>query len=113
MNKEEILKASREENRNRDLVELDVKYQAGRYASGVGALVCCIISFLSSTIANVMLYSPWIIYFSILGTQWSVRFIKLKQKSDLILALLFLSLTVLAFLGFINRLLKGSIWRKN
>lgn len=50
MKKEEILNASRNENKNRDLVELEVIYQAGIYASRVGAFVCCIISVLYSVL---------------------------------------------------------------
>lgn len=33
MNKEEILKASRKENKNKDLAEIEVMYQAGSHAS--------------------------------------------------------------------------------
>lgn len=104
MDKDEVLKASRRENKNRDLAELEVTLQAGNYAARTGALVCCIVSLLSSLIARVMPYSPWIIYFSIICTQWLVRFIRLKRKSDLILAILFLILTVLALLGYIRHL---------
>ena len=109
MNKEEILKASRKENKNKDLAEIEVMYQAGSHASRVGALVCCLISLLSSMLAHIMLYSPWIIYFSIIATQWLVSFIKMKCKSDLVLAILFLSITVLAFVGFVRRLLEVTV----
>ena len=37
-----------------------------------------------------MIYSPWVIYFSIIATQWLVRFIKMKRKSDLVLTVLLL-----------------------
>ncbi len=104
MDREEILKASQKEHKNRDLAELEVVYQAGSHASRVGALVCCLISLLSSVIAHRMLYSPWAIYFSMVATQWLVRFIKLKRKSDAVLAVLFFSLTVMAFLCLISRL---------
>lgn len=104
MEKEEILKASRSENKNRDLVELEVVYQAGIYASRVGALVCCIVSVLYSALTHTLPYSPWVIYFSIITTQWLVRFMKLRCKSDLVLAILFLTLGVLAFVGFAYRL---------
>lgn len=57
-------------------------------------------------LAHTMIYSPWVIYFSILSTQWLVRFIKMKRKSDLVLTILFLILSVLAFAGFIRRLLE-------
>lgn len=106
VNKEEILNASRNENKNKDLAELAVVYQAGIHSARVGALVCCIISVLSSMLVHTLLYSPWVIYFSIITTQWLVRFIKAKRKSDLVLAILFLSLAILAFVGFINRLLE-------
>ena len=105
MNKEEILKASRKENKNKDLAEIEVMYQAGSHASRVGALA----SLLSSMLAHTMLYSPWIIYFSMIATQWLVRFIKMKHKSDLVVAILFLCLTILALIGFIRRLLEVTV----
>ena len=89
MKKEEILNASRKEHRNKDLAEMEVAYQAGCHASRVGALVCCLLSWLSSMLVHIMIYSPWVIYFSILATQWLVRFIKMKRKSDLVLSVLF------------------------
>ena len=109
MNKDEILKASRKENKNKDLAEIEVMLRAGSHAGRVGALACCLISLLSSMLAHIMLYSPWIIYFSIVATQWFVRFIGMKRKSDLVLAILFLCLTVLAFVGFVRRLLEVTV----
>ncbi|MCU6747092.1 DUF6442 family protein [Faecalicatena acetigenes] len=109
MEKDEILNASRKEHGNKDLAEMEVIYQAGSHAGRVGALVCCLLSLLSSLLAHTMLYSPWVIYFSILATQWLVRFIKMKRKSDLVLTITFLILSILAFVGFIYRILEGSI----
>lgn len=56
-----------------------------------------------------MIYSPWVIYFSIITTQWLVRFIKIKRKSDLVLTVLFFVLSILAFVGFVNHLLEVRI----
>ena len=106
MKKDEILNASRKEHGNKDLAEMEVIYQAWSHAGRVGALVCCLLSLLSSMLANTMIYSPWVIYFSILGTQWLIRFVKMKQKSDLGLAILFFTLSVLALIGFIHRILE-------
>ena len=106
MKKDDILKASRKEHKNKDLTEIEVMYHAGSHAGRVGALVCCLLSLLSSMLAHTMIYSPWVIYFSILSTRWLVRFIKMKRKSDLVLTVLFLILSVLAFAGFIRRLLE-------
>ena len=91
---------------NKDLAEMEVAYQAGCHASRVGALVCCLLSWLSSMLVHIMIYSPWVIYFSILATQWLVRFIKMKRKSDLVLSVLFFILAILAFVGFVCRLLE-------
>ena len=74
-----------------------------------GALVCCLLSLLSSVLAHTMIYSPWVIYFSIIATQWLVRFIKMKRKSDLVLTVLFFVLSILAFVGFVSHLLEVRI----
>lgn len=109
MKKDEILNASRKEHRNKDLAEMEVVYQAGSHASRVGALVCCLLALLSSVLAHTMIYSPWVIYFSIIATQWLVRFIKMKRKSDLVLTVLFFVLSILAFVGFVSHLLEVRI----
>ena len=44
MNKENILESSRRENKNRDLVELEVTVQAGNIAGQVGAAVCVVLT---------------------------------------------------------------------
>ncbi len=104
MKKEDILKASREENKNRDLAELDANARAGSIAGRVGATMCCVISLLASVVASTVLYSPWIIYFCIMGTNWLVRGIKLKKKSEFVLALTFLLFAALALAGLVGRL---------
>ena len=113
MKKDEILNASRKEHRNKDLAEMEVVYQAGSHASRVGALVCCLLSLLSSVLAHTMIYSPWVIYFSIIATQWLVRFIKMKRKSDLVLTVLFFVLSILAFVGFRGENMKEQLQLKN
>lgn len=104
MNREEILQASRKENKSKDLAELEVSYRAGNIAWRVGAMVCCLISVISFWITDTMLYSPWIIYFSILGTNSLVKYLKIKRKSDLVLTILFLSMCILGLVFFILRL---------
>lgn len=104
MNREEILNASRKENRDQDLVEIELASKAGRYAIRVGATACCVLSLLSLWIADTFLYSPWVIYFSLLATNWFVRHTQLKTRSDLVLSITFLSMTLVAFVGFVARL---------
>ncbi len=105
MEKEDILKASQKENKKRDLVELDVVKQANNYAALVGTIACCMILVLASVVARTMLYSPWFIYFSMMGTNWLIRSVRLKKKTDWILTSLFIVLALLALVGCIIRLL--------
>ncbi len=107
MNKDKILAASRNENRNKDLPELETVEQSSAWAYRIGALVCCIISLLSSKLAQMMLYSPWAIYFSMAATLWFVRYLKTKKWSDLVISVMSLVLCILAFSGLITRLKKG------
>ncbi len=109
MKKEEILEASRKENKNIDLAELEANRYAAGIAGSVGAFICALVSLLASTIADIMLYSPWAIYFSMIGATWFVKAIKLKKISNWIVAALFFILAVLAFAGLIERLTKGSL----
>ncbi len=106
MNKDDILKASRKENKNKDLAELEIMRHAGSISGSVGVMVCFMISLLSSILADVTLFSPWMIYFSIVGTNWLVRAIKTKTKSNWVIAVMFLVLAVLALIGFVVRLLE-------
>lgn len=104
MEKEDILALSRKENKSRDLPELETAAQAGCMAAHVGAGVCCVVSVLFVWATNALLFSPWIIYFSILGTQYLVRFMKANRKTDLTVAILCFSMFILCFVFFILRL---------
>ncbi len=106
MKKEDILAASRKENKNMDLAELETNRYAGSIAGSVGAMMCGLVSLLASLIARRMIYSPWVIYFSMMGTSWLVRAIRLKRKSDWLLAAMFVILAGLALVGLIRRLLE-------
>ena len=106
MEKEDILAISRRENKNRDLPEIEIAAQAGSIASRVGAGMCCLVSVLFVWAANTMLFSPWIIYFSILGTHYLVRFIKAKRKMDLTITVLYFAMLILCFAFFVLRLIE-------
>ncbi len=109
MKKEDVLEASRKENKNVDLAELEANRYAAAIASSVGVFICALISLLASSIADIMLYSPWAIYFSMMGADWLVRAIKSKKTSNGIVATIFIVFAVLAFVGLIERLIEGSL----
>lgn len=104
MEKDDILAISRRENQNRDLAEMETTAQAGGIASRVGAGVCCLVSVIFVWATNTLLYSPWIIYFSILGTHYLVKFRRVKRKTDLTLTAFYLVMCLLCFVLFLLRL---------
>ena len=104
MEKEEILAISRQENKNRDLAEMETARQAGNIAGRVGAGVCCLVSVIFVWVTETMLYSPWIIYFSILGTHSLLIYRKQKRKTDRTLTILYFSMFLLFLVLFVVRL---------
>lgn len=104
MKKEDVLEFSRLENKDKDLVELEVSSQAGNIASTVGAGVCCLVSAAFLLITGVGLCSTWIIYFSIIGTQHLVKFTKLRRKKDLVMTALSLTACIFFLALFVMRL---------
>lgn len=104
MDKEQILEISRRENRNRDLADLAASTRAGNIAGHVGALLCCLVSVLSVRLTNTVIYSPWVIYFSILGTHYLIKFKMLKKKTDLAITLLHFAMCILNLILFVLRL---------
>lgn len=104
MEKEEILAISRRENKNRDLAEAATAQQAGNIAGRVGACVCCLVSVIFVWATGTMLYSPWVIYFSILGTHSLVIYRKKKRKTDLTLTILYFAMFLLFLVLFAVRL---------
>ncbi len=106
MEKEDILKASRQEHKDGDLVELELVRRAWYYAGIVGALTCCLLVVLVGAITHTAPYSPWAIYFSMIATNWTVRAIKLKKKSDWIVAATAALLAILALVGVIFRMIE-------
>lgn len=104
MEKEEILAISRRENKNRDLAEAATAQQAGNIAGRVGACVCCLVSVVFVWATGTMLYSPWVIYFSILGTHSLVIYRKKKRKTELTLTILYFAMFLLSLVLFAVRL---------
>ena len=88
MNKENILESSRRENKNRDLAEMEV------------------LTLIFRIFTKTYFLSPWVVYFSILTTHTLVKYARLKRKTDLILAILYLAMCLTFFAFFILRLVE-------
>lgn len=103
MNKEEILQKSRIENKNMDEREAYVLAAAGKLASQIGMLVCCVVAVTQVAITGTISFESWMIYFSILGTLFTVKYVKLRQKHELWIAILYIALFVLFTVLFVIR----------
>lgn len=104
MNREEILRASRKENNNQDLAEQDIQKQGGYWSSITATLAFAMVSLMASMKAGVYLYAPAFIYFSMITTQWTVRYLRQRKKTDLAVAAVLGLIAVLSLIQFTVRL---------
>ena len=107
MNKEEILQASRNENQNRDIYELEVVSKAQRF----GGLIAVSVTFVLMVIEHVVLdsgtnYGYFLIILSAGTGLWLYKAAKMKKKHEIFLAVFWAVLTIYALvmvvLGFIG-----------
>ena len=97
MDKEEILAKSRQENKNRDFKEMEVLTWAAGIAARVGLLICCLLSVLEVLFRDQVSTAGYTIFFSILGTTMLLKYVKLRRKHELVIAVLYLALFVFFF----------------
>ena len=103
MSNEESLETKNEKNKNR---KLEICAQAGDIAGYVGTAMCWIITLAGYGIARISLLSPWIVYFSIYGTYYLVKYIREKRKIDLVFTVLYYVTCLLAIVFFIFQLVE-------
>lgn len=104
MNKEEILAKSRAENKGQDEREKQVLIKAGQIAFTVGGVMCMLIALFNSILSMVdhggTRFDPklntllWAIYLSMLGSLFLYKYVKLKKKHELFLAIALLTVSL-------------------
>ena len=104
MDREKILELSRREHGGRDLAQLETAVRAWDTAGRVGALVCCLVSLIPQIICDIFLLSPWVIYFSMMGTSYLVRYTRLRRGTDLVLTIALYAMCLAALIALILRL---------
>ncbi len=102
MNKEEILQASRNENQNKDIYELEVILKGQR----IGGLISIGLAFTFMIVERVLLdigmnYAYFAIVLSAVAGLWIYKAAKLKKKHEIFLALLWTGLTAYALVMYI------------
>ena len=101
MNKEEILDKSRQENRNRDLAEIDCLKKSSVIAYIVGCCVCMTLSILQWSFTKTVNWGCWVANFSILGTVFLVKFINLRKTHELLMTIFYYVLCIFFLIGFV------------
>lgn len=89
MNKDEILQASRNENRNKDIVELEILRKSQRIGGMVAIIVVCILMFVEGLVFQKQTNFAYLaIIFSFIAGTFVYRAVKSKSKQDIIYAVL-------------------------
>ena len=88
MNKEDILKKSREENQNGDKMESKIKLRSYAISASIGALICMVFVFIESFLFDRSTTTIWTIYSGMMFSKSLLDAIKLKKKSDIGLAII-------------------------
>lgn len=88
MDKDDILAKSRAENNGSDEYERQVLEKAGKLAAQVGMVVCCIIAMTSVLVTERVNSACWVIYFSIYATLFWTKYRHLKNRHELMLAVI-------------------------
>ena len=102
MDKDEILKRSREENKDRDFVEAEVLNQANRIALAVSMLLCALLSGLHAIFREKPDCAVWVVQFGILATGMLVKFAKLRRRHELLLGLLYGGFSLCFFVFYLH-----------
>lgn len=106
MNKEDILKASRNENQNKDIYELEIIGKAQRIGGLIAILVTFALMLSERLIFNNTNYGYFCIIMSAGAGLWIYKAVKLKRKHEILLAALWTVMgiysAVMAVLSFIR-----------
>ncbi len=110
MDKEAVLKMSREENEGRrDEREMAVSSAASKVGMLVGGLVCIVLVFLGTLVLNApeISFAGWMVYFSMYAGSNLVLFRKLGNRRNLIWGII----TAAVSAGFCAALVLKSVMR--
>ncbi len=108
MNKEEILAMSRQENKEKDLFELEVNKKASTVGIYVAAIICGLLFAAEIFICGTSNYGLWSIIAAINGGIYLYSGIKLKDKGKLTVGVMFALITVGAIAFAISNLFATS-----
>lgn len=108
MNKEEILAKSRQENKEKDLYELEVKNNASRIASIASLIICAVLYAAEIMICGNRNYGLWTIIAAFIAGTFLYTGIKFKNKKKIAIGVLWTVVAVIAIVTAISNLVATS-----
>ncbi len=108
MNKEEILEKSRAENRNKDIYEKEVLKQASTCAVIVMMVLATIFFVVQIFVGGGTNWGIWALVFSANMTTFWVKYIKLRRKHELVMAIVYTIFVSACSIGHIYDLIVSS-----
>ena len=107
MDKDEILKKSREENKDRDLVDEEATNKANSIAFSVGMMVCGLLSVLHAVFRDSVVSGVGGVMWAISSSVCLVKYHRLRKRHELALGLFYGALSVFFFVLYLRRELGG------
>ncbi len=100
MNKNDILAKSRNENKNGDERERDIRLRAYATSASIGAIICMLLVIIESVFDR-SISMIWIIYSGMMFSKDVINAIKLKKRMDIGLSVMWGIVLVLHFIVYI------------
>ena len=99
MKRDEILARSREEYKRNDEMVVDIFKKAGEASSQIGLAVAAILFGIEAFFFNSFNYGILSIYFSIEATKELVKYVKLKERKQLLLGVIMATIGITLFIA--------------
>ncbi|MDU5460954.1 DUF6442 family protein [Anaerococcus vaginalis] len=99
MKRDEVLARSREEYKDHDEMVVDIFKKAGEVSSQIGLAVAAILFGIEAFFFNSFNYGILSIYFSIEATKELVKYVKLKERKQLLMGILMAIIGIALFVA--------------
>lgn len=108
MDKKEILEKASMDNKGMDIADLSVQQKASYYAYFVGIIGIILVNVVNSIIFKYVNHGPNMIMALMLSVAFTIKYIKLKKKHELVVVICYYLLTIMFLVFWILQLLK--VW---
>lgn len=108
MDKNEILKKAQEENKGMDIADLDAQKKGAYIAYFVGIIGIILVDIINGIAFKYVNHGPNMIIALMCFSAFLVKYIKLKKKHELFVALCYLSISIMFLVFWILQLVR--VW---